>query len=130
MRGHRCINLRQGIFGLVDRYSGIPLRLHPLHRSKRHHFHIPLHARKIFEIRGEGGKQLLLVGLQLRVGLIDREVKVSGQGGVTPWFSHFVVIAEGVVITRKHEDTHDCQSNKYTQAQDCRKSLETGDLGC
>ena len=52
MRGHRCIDLRQGIPGLVDCYSGITLRLHPFHRFERHHFHFPLHARKIFEIRG------------------------------------------------------------------------------
>ena len=115
---------------LLDINAGVAFGLQPLHRLQRHHLHVALYARDIFEEGREGGEQLLLVFLELLIRLVNREVKIGSKRSIAPRFADLIVIAEGVVIPREHQYDDSRQHRENAQAEDRWRifRVESGEL--
>ena len=61
------------------------------------------------EIGFDFREQFSLIRFKLFRGLVDAEVKRSGEGCISPWFSYLVMIAEGIGITREEGDDGRCE---------------------
>ena len=103
VRGHRCVDLRQRVFLLLERDTRVALGLQPIHSLEGDNLHFALHVRDIIKDRCEGREQLGLLLGQLFVGLVYGEIEIRREGVVAPGFADLVVVAEGVVIAREHQ---------------------------
>ena len=102
---------------MVDGDSRVSFGFEPFHIIEGNDLHFALHMRDVLEVGREGREELLLLLGHLVVGFVDGEVKIGGEGSVSPRFADLVVIAEGVVIAREHEDEDNRKEHKNTQTE-------------
>ena len=102
---------------MVDSDSRVSFGFEPFHVIEGDDLHFALYTRDVLEVRREGREELLLLLGHLVVGFVDGEVKVGGEGSVSPRFADLVMVAEGVVIAREHEDENNRKEHEYTQTE-------------
>ena len=66
--------------------------------------------------------------LQLLVGLVDRKIEIRRERRCAPGFSDLVVVTEGVVVARKHQDDNRRKESKNAETEDRLGGFRSGEL--
>ena len=110
VRRFERIDRREGVrllyFALRDSNAAVLVFLQPFHLLKRDYKDLALYLWDVVIARHEDGEELFLLLGKLVVGFVYGEIKIRFERSVPPWFADLKMVAEGVVIPRKHKDNH------------------------